>query len=66
MNNIEFVETTRDFFYTLTPEQRDKFISIIGYLNYRKVKRDFKTYNDIQNQKKEIYTTYLRSLKDDK
>ena len=47
MNNIEFVETTRDFFNTLTPEQRDKFISIIGYLNYRKVKRDFKAYNDL-------------------
>lgn len=49
MNNIEFVETTRDFFNTLTPEQRDNFISIIGYLffNYRKVKRDFKAYNDL-------------------
>ena len=41
MNSIEFIETTKRLLDSLMPEQRDKLISIITYLNYKKNKERF-------------------------
>ncbi len=52
MNSIEFIDTTIELIRTLTPEQRGKFISIIKYLNKKKIQRDTRIYKKVKGKVK--------------
>ncbi len=51
-DSVDFIETTSEFMKTLTPEQKEKFTSIIRYLNYNKILRDSRIYKKVKGKVK--------------